>query len=92
MILLYKCFLNNNNNNNNNNNKQQLQHRQQQQQCVRAEGYRFAGSLTSAVNLFASGRAPEFLRRFIAGGVSIAAARRTTTNNNNNQLGNRPHS
>ena len=49
------------------------------QQCARAEGYRFAGSLTSAVNLFASGRAPDFLRRFIAGGVSIALEKNATS-------------
>jgi hypothetical protein len=49
------------------------------QRCVRGESFRFAGALTSVVNLFASGRAPEFLRRFIAGGVSIALEKNATS-------------
>ena len=48
------------------------------QRCVRGESFRFAGALTRVVNLFASGRAPEFLRRFIAGGVSIALEKNAT--------------
>jgi hypothetical protein len=42
------------------------------QQCVRAESSSFGLSLTSVVNLLASGRAPSFLQPFLAGGVSIA--------------------
>jgi hypothetical protein len=42
------------------------------QQCVRAESSSFGAALVSVVNLLASGRAPAFLRPFLAGGVSIA--------------------
>lgn len=42
------------------------------QQCVRAETHAFTGALTHAVNHFASGKAPHFLRKYVAGGVSIA--------------------
>ena len=38
------------------------------QQCVRAESYLFTRALTSAVNQFAAGLAPRFLRRYVAGG------------------------
>jgi hypothetical protein len=42
------------------------------QQCMRAESFGFSRALTAAVNLLADGRAPEFLKPFLAGGVSIA--------------------
>jgi reverse transcriptase-like protein len=45
------------------------------QQCARAESFSFVSTLTAAVNLFAGGRGPEFLRPFLAGGVSIALAK-----------------
>ena len=48
------------------------------QQCVRAESFHFSGALTSAVNDFAAGRAPSYLKRFIAGGVSIALEKSAT--------------
>ena len=48
------------------------------QQCVRAESFTFTRALTDAVNHFATGRAPEFLRRFVAGGVSIALEKSAT--------------
>jgi hypothetical protein len=49
------------------------------QQCVRAESFVFTRALTSAVNEFAAGRAPGFLRRFVAGGVSIALEKTATS-------------
>jgi hypothetical protein len=45
------------------------------QQCARAESFSFLGALTSAVNLLADGRAPQFLQPYLAGGVSIALAK-----------------
>ena len=48
------------------------------QQCVRAETHSFTGALTHAVNHFASGQAPPYLRKYIAGGVSIALAKSAT--------------
>ena len=42
------------------------------QQCVSAESFSFLRQLTTAVNRFAAGEAPSFLRPFLAGGVSIA--------------------
>jgi len=48
------------------------------QQCVRAESFNFTRALTSAVNSFASGSAPGFLKRFVAGGVSIALEKSAT--------------
>ena len=41
-------------------------------------GLSFSLALTSAVNHFASGRAPSFLKRFVAGGVSIALEKSAT--------------
>ena len=49
------------------------------QQGIRSESYRFGTSLTACVNLFAAGRAPAFLKRFIAGGVSIALEKTATS-------------
>src|SRR6478735_9818396 len=49
------------------------------QQCVRAESFVFTRALTSAVNEFACGRAPAFLRRYVAGGVSIALEKSKTS-------------
>ena len=49
------------------------------QQCVRAESSTFAIALTGAVNHFAAGKAPTFLKRFIAGGVSIALEKNQTS-------------
>ena len=48
------------------------------QQCVRAESFYFPQALTSAVNDFAAGRAPSFLKKFVAGGVSIALEKSAT--------------
>ena len=48
------------------------------QQCARAESFIFVRALTSAVNDFASGRAPAFLKPFVAGGVSIALEKSAT--------------
>ena len=48
------------------------------QQCVRAESFWFTSALTTAVNDFAAGLAPSFLKRFIAGGVSIALEKSAT--------------
>ena len=48
------------------------------QQCVRAESYLFTRALTSAVNQFSAGLAPKFLRRYVAGGVSIALEKSKT--------------
>ena len=48
------------------------------QQCARAESYSFCRALTSAMNHFATGDAPSFLKRFIAGGVSIALEKSAT--------------
>ena len=45
------------------------------QQCARAESFSFLHVLTLVVNQFASGRAPQFLQPFLAGGVSIALAK-----------------
>src|SRR5687767_2357538 len=48
------------------------------QQCMRAESFIFGRALTSAVNEFAAGLAPNFLRRYVAGGVSIALEKSKT--------------
>jgi hypothetical protein len=48
------------------------------QQCVRAESAGFGVALMGAVNHFAAGRAPGFLKRFVAGGVSIALQKSET--------------
>ena len=48
------------------------------QQCARAESFTFTRALTSAANHFALGNAPPFLRRFVAGGVSIALQKSAT--------------
>ena len=48
------------------------------QQCARAETFSFVRALTSATNHFASGQAPGFLKRFVAGGVSIALEKSKT--------------
>ena len=48
------------------------------QQSVRAESFVFTRALTAAVNDFASGHAPSFLKRFVAGGVSIALEKSAT--------------
>ena len=48
------------------------------QQCVRAESFLFTRALTAAVNEFAFGLAPKFLRRYVAGGVSIALEKSKT--------------
>ena len=48
------------------------------QECVRAESFHFPYHLTNAVNHFASGLAPSFLKRFVAGGVSIALEKSQT--------------
>ena len=48
------------------------------QQCVRAESSVFGPALCRAVNQFADGRAPAFLKRFVAGGVSIALEKSAT--------------
>ena len=48
------------------------------QQCARAESFVFIRALTSAVNGFATGRMPSFLKRFVAGGVSIALEKSQT--------------
>jgi hypothetical protein len=44
-------------------------------QCMQAESFNFGRALTSAVNMLADGRGPEFLRPFLAGGVSIALSK-----------------
>ena len=49
------------------------------QQCVRAESFLFTRALTSAVNEFAADLAPKFLRRYVAGGVSIALEKSKTS-------------
>jgi reverse transcriptase-like protein len=49
------------------------------QQCARAESFVFVRALTTAVNDFASGRAPDFLKPFVAGGVSIALEKTETS-------------
>jgi hypothetical protein len=49
------------------------------QQCARAESFIFMRALTTAVNDFASGRAPDFLKPFVAGGVSIALEKTETS-------------
>lgn len=41
-------------------------------QCAHAESFSFLRSLTRFVNCLAAGSAPEFLRPFLAGGVSVA--------------------
>ena len=48
------------------------------QQCVRAESFVFGRALTAAVNHFATGHAPSFLKRYVAGGVSIALEKSAT--------------
>ena len=48
------------------------------QQCMRAESFIFGRALTSAVNEFAAGLAPKFLRKYVAGGVSIALEKSKT--------------
>jgi hypothetical protein len=48
------------------------------QQAVRAETFNFGYQLTRCVNLFASGKAPDFLKHFIGGGVSIALEKSET--------------
>ena len=48
-------------------------------ECMSSEAARFPIALTSAVNKFASGQAPDFLKRFIAGGVSIALEKNATS-------------
>jgi len=48
------------------------------QQCMRAESFHFSSALTSACNHFASGSAPSFLKRYVAGGVSIALEKSAT--------------
>jgi hypothetical protein len=45
------------------------------QQCARAESFSFVNALTAVVNMLADGRGPEFLRPFLAGGVSIALSK-----------------
>src|SRR6185312_7757073 len=45
------------------------------QQCARTESFHFVSTLTRAVNVLASGKAPMFLQPFLAGGVSIAVAK-----------------
>jgi len=45
---------------------------------MRAETHLFSSALTGAVNGFAAGTAPEFLKRFVAGGVSIALEKSAT--------------
>ena len=47
-------------------------------QCVWSDAARFPLALTAAVNQLASGQAPAFLRRFVAGGVSIALEKSAT--------------
>ena len=47
------------------------------QQCARSESFHFVSTLTRAVNMLASGKAPMFLQPFLAGGVSIALAKPT---------------
>ena len=42
------------------------------QQCAQAESDHFLRALSAVVNLLGSGKAPSFLRPFLAGGVSIA--------------------
>ena len=42
------------------------------QQCPRVESDHFLRALSAVVNLLGSGKAPSFLRPFLAGGVSIA--------------------
>src|SRR4051812_40865777 len=49
------------------------------QQCVRAESFVFTRALTSAVSEFSCGRAPAFLKRYVAGGVSIALEKTKTS-------------
>ena len=48
------------------------------QQCMRAESFHFSSALTNACNHFATGSAPSFLKRYIAGGVSIALEKNAT--------------
>ena len=48
------------------------------QQCMRAESFHFSRALTSAVNEFAAGLVPSFLKKFVAGGVSIALEKSKT--------------
>jgi hypothetical protein len=44
-------------------------------QCFRAESHSFGSVLVDLVNYLAEGRAPSFLRPFLAGGVSIALSK-----------------
>ena len=46
---------------------------------MRAESSNFGNALLGAVNHLASGRAPSFLKRFVAGGVSIALEKNQTS-------------
>ena len=45
---------------------------------MRAESYSFSEALSHAVNDFAAGTAPSFLKPFVAGGVSIALEKSAT--------------
>ena len=45
---------------------------------MRAESYSFSEALSHAVNDFATGTAPSFLKPFVAGGVSIALEKSAT--------------
>ena len=49
------------------------------QQCMRLESSTFGAALVRAVNVLADGRAPAFLKRFLAGGVSIALEKSGTS-------------
>jgi len=46
---------------------------------MRIESATFGDALTRAVNVLASGKAPDFLKRFLAGGVSIALEKNGTS-------------
>jgi hypothetical protein len=45
------------------------------QQCAKAESFHFLNTITWCVNVLAQGKAPLFLRPFVAGGVSIALSK-----------------
>src|SRR3954464_15987677 len=47
-------------------------------ECVRAESFVFPPAVQQANNEFASGRAPAFLRPYVAGGVYIALTKYAT--------------
>jgi hypothetical protein len=49
------------------------------QQCLRAESSNFGPALKNAVDHLAAGKAPDFLRRFVAGGVAIALEKNQTS-------------